>query len=95
MLIIIATVLCEDLGNNSQISTQMATSWGAVDNKWPIEHRLLPTIVEPGTIIGYWKKKIPVYVALGDLQCSVFSCQPEKHESVFEYFNICTTCFSC
>ncbi|CAF3923083.1 unnamed protein product [Rotaria sp. Silwood2] len=78
----IVEILCEDSTINSQISTQMATSWGAVENKWPIEHRLLPTIVEPGTIIGYWKKKIPVYVALGDLQCSVFSCQPNKNQGV-------------
>ncbi|CAF1504830.1 unnamed protein product [Rotaria sp. Silwood1] len=78
----IVEILCEDSAINSQISTQMATSWGAVDNKWPIEHRLLPNIVEPGTIIGYWKKKIPVYVALGDLQCSVFSCQPKKNQGV-------------
>ncbi|CAF0869198.1 unnamed protein product [Rotaria sordida] len=78
----IVEILCEDSTINSQISTQMATSWGAVNNKWPIEHRLLPIIVEPGTIIGYWKKKIPVYVALGDLQCSVFSCQPKKNQGV-------------
>jgi sedoheptulokinase len=78
----IVTILCENSVNNSQISTQMATSWGALNNQWPIEHRLLPNIVEPGTIIGYWKNKIPVYVALGDLQCSVFSCQPENNEGV-------------
>jgi sedoheptulokinase len=78
----IVAILCEHVINNSQISTQMATSWGAVENKWPIEHRLLPNIIEPGVIIGYWKKKIPVYVALGDLQCSVFSCQPKQNESV-------------
>jgi len=60
----------------------MATSWGALNNQWPIEHRLLPKIVEPGTIIGYWKNHIPVYVGLGDLQCSVFSCQPENNEGV-------------
>jgi sedoheptulokinase len=78
----IVTILCEDSVNNSQISNQMATSWGALDNQWPIEHRLLPTIVQPGTIIGHWKKNIPVYVALGDLQCSVFSCQPEKNDGV-------------
>ena len=78
----IVTILCEDSDKKSQISNQMATSWGALDNKWPIEHHLLPTIVQPGTIIGYWKQNIPVYVALGDLQCSVFSCQPEKNEGV-------------
>jgi len=78
----VVTILCENSVNNSQISTQMATSWGALNNQWPIEHRLLPNIVEPGTIIGYWKNKIPVYVALGDLQCSVFSCQPENNEGV-------------
>ena len=78
----VVAILCDDLSTNSQISTQMATSWGALDNKWPIEHRLLPTIVKPGTVVGYWRKTVPVYVALGDLQCSVFSCQPEKNEGV-------------
>jgi sedoheptulokinase len=78
----VVTILCENSVKNSQISTQMATSWGALNNQWPIEHRLLPKIVEPGTIIGYWKNQIPVYVALGDLQCSVFSCQPENNEGV-------------
>ncbi|CAF3135602.1 unnamed protein product [Rotaria socialis] len=78
----IATILCEDSEMKSQISTQMATSWGALNCQWSIEHRLLPTIVEPGTIIGYWKTKVPVYVALGDLQCSVFSCQPDKNQCV-------------
>ncbi|UJR38321.1 hypothetical protein I4U23_030991 [Adineta vaga] len=79
----VATILCDDeITNKSQISTQMATSWGAVDNKWPVEHRLLPEIVEPGTTIGYYKKTIPIYVALGDLQCSVFSCQPARNEGI-------------
>lgn len=78
----IVTILCENFVDNSQISTHMATSWGALNNQWPIEHRLLPKIVEPGTIIGYWKNQIPIYVALGDLQCSVFSCQPENNEGV-------------
>lgn len=78
----IVAILCEDSETKSQMSTQMATSWGALNSQWPIEHRLLPEIVEPGTIIGYWKTKIPVYVALGDLQCSVFSCQPNKNQSV-------------
>jgi sedoheptulokinase len=78
----VVTILCGDSVMNSQISTQMATSWGALNNQWPIEHCLLPMIVEPGTIIGYWKNEIPVYVALGDLQCSVFSCQPENNEGV-------------
>ena len=75
-------ILCGDSVTDSQMSNQMATSWGALNNQWPVEHRLLPTIVEPGTIIGYWKKSIPVYVALGDLQCSVFSCQPDNNEGV-------------
>ncbi|CAF0908290.1 unnamed protein product [Adineta ricciae] len=79
----VATIFCDDeVTDQSQISTQMATSWGAIDNQWPVKHRLLPEIVEPGTIIGYYKKKIPIYVALGDLQCSVFSCQPEKNEGI-------------
>jgi len=74
--------LCHDSIGESQISTQMATSWGAQDNQWPVQHRLLPKIVEPGTVYGYWKKDVPVYVALGDLQCSVFSCQPKDHEGI-------------
>ena len=78
----VVSILCEDSIVDSQISTQMATSWGALDNQWPIKHHLLPKIVEPGTTSGYWKKQIPVYVALGDLQCSVFSCQPENNEGV-------------
>lgn len=78
----LVAILCENSPVHSQISTQMATSWGAVNNQWPIEHHLLPKIVQPGTIIGYWKKNVPVYVALGDLQCSVFSCQPQKNQAV-------------
>ncbi|CAF0939082.1 unnamed protein product [Adineta steineri] len=78
----IVAILCEDSITKSQISNQMATSWGALENQWPIEHRLLPEIVEPSTIIGYWKKNIPLYVALGDLQCSTFSCQPKENEGI-------------
>jgi len=78
----VVEILCENSVKNSQISTHMATSWGALNNQWPIKHRLLPEIVEPETIIGYWKNQIPVYVALGDLQCSVFSCQPGENEGV-------------
>lgn len=78
----VVAILCEDSTTDSSISTQMATSWGALNQQWPVEHSLLPKIVQPGTIIGYWKKKIPVYVALGDLQCSVFSCQPKNNEGV-------------
>ena len=78
----IVAILCEDSANHSPISTQMATSWGALNHQWPVKHSLLPKIVEPGTVVGYWKKNIPVYVALGDLQCSVFSCQPKENEGV-------------
>lgn len=78
--------LCDDSSNDSSndsaMSDQMATSWGAVGKTWPMEHRLLPKIVEPGTVIGNWKKNIPVYVGLGDLQCSVFSCQPGKDQGI-------------
>lgn len=78
----IVAILCEEYPVDSSISTQMATSWGALNEQWPVEHSLLPKIVQPGTIIGYWRKTVPVYVALGDLQCSVFSCQPADNEGV-------------
>ena len=78
----LVTILCDDATVESTISTQMATSWGAVNKAWPVDHRLLPKIVEPGTTIGYWQKTVPVYVGLGDLQCSVFSCQPGEHQGI-------------
>ena len=60
----------------------MASSWGAVAHHWPVSHPLLPEIVEPGTVIGYWKTKAPMYVALGDLKYSVFRYQPKKNEGI-------------
>lgn len=81
-------VLCDDRVTESVISNQMATSWGSVDNRWPIEDDLLPKIVEPGTIVGYRQKNIPIFVGLGDLQCSVFSCQPMANQA---FVNISTS----
>lgn len=78
----LVTILCDDPTSESTISTQMATSWGALNKSWPIQNRLLPKIVEPGTLIGHWHKTIPVYVGLGDLQCSVFSCQPGENQGI-------------
>ena len=78
----IVAILCEDSNPKSQLSNQMSTSWGAVNDAWPSEHRLLPEIVEPGTLVGYWKKTAAIYVALGDLQCSVFSCQPRENQGI-------------
>jgi sedoheptulokinase len=78
----IAAILCQKTLREPMMSTQMATSWGATDTKWPFVHRLLPNIVPPGTIVGYWKTNVPVYVGLGDLQCSVFSCQPKEQQGI-------------
>ena len=78
----LVAILCDEPAKESAMSDQMATSWGAVGKHWPTEHRLLPKIVEPGRVIGHWKGHTPVYVALGDLQCSVFSCQPGKDQGI-------------
>jgi len=50
---------------------------------------LLPEIVDPGVIAGklqtnWYKisKNADVYVALGDLQCSVLSCRPSRNDAV-------------
>ncbi|CAF0982997.1 unnamed protein product [Didymodactylos carnosus] len=84
--------------NTSFISTQNANSWGYYDiktNTWE-ENGLfdyLPNIVQPGTIIGHTSSKscfssylpenIPVFVSLGDLQCSVYSClENDKNDCV-------------
>nr|CAB3266061.1 sedoheptulokinase-like [Phallusia mammillata] len=54
---------------------------------FPLE--ILPEVVAPGTIVGKLAHQwhgIPteahVYVALGDLQCSVMACKPKENEAV-------------
>ena len=78
----ITEILCENILIKSIMSTQMAVSWGAIDDGWPVEHRLLPALVHPGVTVGFSKENVPIYVALGDLQCSVFSCQPKENQGV-------------
>jgi sedoheptulokinase len=78
----LVAVLCDVGPVDASMSTQMARSWGALDDGWPVDHRLLPNIVEPGTRVAQWKGNIPVYVPLGDLQCSVFSCRPGHHQGI-------------